>query len=205
MEGNITITTENNQTGLKKEGQFKKRAISFLMIFFVIALSVGLFFFLRSYPDKVKQLAGFGYFGVFVVSLVSSATVILPVPGVLVAFPLVTALNPALVALAASTGGIFGEITGYMAGYGGHGITHGSEMHLRAERWMKRWGSWTIFLFAAVPLVPFDIAGVIAGALRYPLWKFLLIGWVGKSIKFIALVYAMAWGWEALLRLFGWS
>jgi len=188
---------------LKKEGQFKKRAISFLMIFFVVALSVGLFIFVRAYPDKVKQLAGFGYFGVFVVSLVSSATVILPVPGVLVAFPLVTALNPVLVALAASTGGIFGEITGYMAGVGGHGIAHGSDMHLRAERWMKRWGAWTIFFFAAVPLVPFDVAGVVAGVLRYPLWKFMLIGWVGKSIKFIALVYAIAWGWEALLRYIG--
>jgi membrane protein YqaA with SNARE-associated domain len=171
------------------------------MIFFVIALSVGLFIFVRAYPDKVKQLAGFGYLGVFVVSLVSSATVVLPVPGVLVAFPLVTALNPVLVALAASTGGIFGEITGYMAGVGGHGIAHGSDMHLRAERWMKRWGGWTIFFFAVGPV--FDIAGVVAGAFRYPLWKFILIGWVGKSIKFIALVYAMVWGWEALLRYIG--
>ena len=44
---------------------------------------------------------------------------------------------------------------------------------------------------------------VIAGVLRYPLWKFMLIGWVGKSIKFIAIVLAIAWGWEALLRYLG--
>ena len=192
---------KSKQPGLKKEGQFRKRAISFLMIFFVIALSVGLFIFVRAYPDKVKQLAGFGYLGVFVISLVSSATVILPVPGLLVIFPLVATLNPVLVALAGSTGGIFGEITGYMAGVGGHGITHGSKMHLRAEGWMKRWGAWTIFFFAVGPA--FDIAGVVAGAFRYPLWKFMIIGWVGKSIKFIALVYAMVWGWEALLRYIG--
>ena len=197
--------TKSKQTVLKKEGQAKKRALSFLMILVSVALSIALFIFTKSYPDKVEELAGLGYLGVFVISLVSSASVILPVPGVLVLLPLVTALNPVLVALAASTGGIFGEITGYMAGVGGHGIAHGSDMHLRAERWMKRWGGWTLFAFAAVPLFPFDVAGVIAGVLRYPLWKFLLIGWVGKSIKFIALVYAYAWGWKILLRYFGWT
>ena len=107
-------------------------------------------------------------------------------------------------ALAGSTGGIIGEITGYMAGYGGHGIAHGSRMHIQADGWMKRWGTWTIFLFAAVPLMPFDVAGVVAGALRFPLWKFLVIGWLGKSIKFVVEVFAMAWGWEALLRFLGW-
>ena len=60
-----------------------------------------------------------------------------------------------------------------------------------------------IFAFAAIPLVPFDAAGIIAGALRYPLWKFLLIGWAGKTIKFIALVYAAMWGWNILLRYIG--
>ena len=193
--------TKSDQTVLEKEGQAKKRARSFLMILVSVALSVALFIFTKSYPDKVKELAGLGYLGVFVVSLVSSASVILPVPGLLVIFPLVAVLNPALVALAGSTGGIFGEITGYMAGYGGHGIAHGSKMHTRAEGWMRRWGSWTIFFFAVGPV--FDVAGVIAGAFRYPLWKFILIGWVGKSIKFIILVYAMVWGWETLLRYIG--
>lgn len=193
--------TKSNQTVLKKEGQFKKRAVSFLTILSVVALSVGLFVFTQLYPEKVQELAGFGYFGVFVISLVSSATVILPVPGLLVILSLVATLNPVLLALAASTGGIFGEITGYMAGVGGHGVAHGSKMHLRAEGWMRRWGSWTIFFFAAGPA--FDIAGVIAGAFRYPLWKFMIIGWLGKSIKFIALFYAAAWGWEALLRYIG--
>ncbi len=197
------MTAVNDQPDAGKKGQTGKRVLSFVLVFFTIALTVGLFVFAQRYPDKVKELAGLGYIGVALISMVSSATIILPVPGVLVAFPLVTTLNPALVAIAASTGGIFGEISGYMAGFGGHGLTHGSGMHQRAERWMKRWGSLTIFLFAAIPLVPFDIAGVVAGALRYPLWKFLLVGWLGKSIKFIALVYAFIWGWDIILRYVG--
>ena len=117
----------NDKTGAERKRDRErtgKRVLSFVMIFFTVALTVGLFIFAQKYPDKVKELAGLGYIGVALISMVSNATIILPVPGVLVAFPLVTALNPALVAIAASTGGIFGEVSGYMAGFGGHGLPH---------------------------------------------------------------------------------
>jgi membrane protein YqaA with SNARE-associated domain len=68
---------------------------------------------------------------------------------------------------------------------------------------MKRWGGWAIFVFAAAPLPLFDIAGVVAGALGYPVWKFLLIAWPGKCIKYILLVLAGAWGWDIVLGWFG--
>ena len=154
------MSEASNKSGEVKRGQAGNRALSFALILFTVVLTVGLFVFAQRYPDKVRELAGLGYFGVALISLVSSASVILPVPGVLVAFPLVTTLNPVLVAIAASTGGIFGEISGYIAGFGGHGIAH-SSLHKRAEGWMKRWGSLSIFLFAAIPLIPFDIAGVV--------------------------------------------
>lgn len=191
-----------NQIPPAKSTSTKKRVFSVVIVAATILLTVGLFLVARQFPEKVKELAGLGYFGVFIVSLVSSATIVLPTPGFLVILPLVIALNPVMVALAASTGGIFGEITGYMAGYGGHGIMH-TEVHRRAEGWMKRWGSLSVFLFAAIPLIPFDIAGVIAGALKYPLWKFLLIGWAGKSIKFIGVIYAFKLGFDFILRYIG--
>ncbi|MBI2836386.1 MAG: VTT domain-containing protein [Chloroflexi bacterium] len=190
------------EAGAGTQGKVRKRLSSFLMLIAVTGISIGLFLFSQRNPEEVRALSGLGYLGIFLISLISSATVILPVPGALVAFSLALTLNPVLVALAASTGGIIGEITGYMAGYGGHGMLHHGPMHDRAKRWIKRWGIWTIFFFATVPLMPFDLAGLFAGALRYPLWKFLVVGWVGKSIKFIALVFAMKAGWEALLRLF---
>jgi membrane protein YqaA with SNARE-associated domain len=91
-----------------------------------------------------------------------------------------------------------------MAGYGGRGMVQGGgRMYAMAEKWMRRWGGWSIFAFAVAPLPIFDIAGVVAGVLGYPIWKFLLVGWVGKSIKYIILVLAGAWGWQALLRFLG--
>lgn len=195
-------TTDQEAAAMaEKQGQGRKRFFSVLMVIAVVALSVGLFIFSQRYPEQVRELAGLGYIGVFLVSLISSATIVLPVPGVLVAFSLALTLNPILVAVAASTGGIFGEITGYMAGYGGHGVVDHGQMYRRAEQWFRRRGSWALLLFASVPLIPFDLAGLIAGALRYPLWKFLLVGWAGKTLKFIIIVYAMVLGWEAFLRL----
>jgi membrane protein YqaA with SNARE-associated domain len=165
-----------------------------------VAITVGLFIFSQHYTEKFKEFQNYGYLGMFVVSLVSNATVILPVPGVLIFLPLISLYNPVLLGLAGAAGGIIGEITGYMAGYGGRGVATGKKMFHRAETWMKRWGGWTIFIFAAAPFLPFDVAGMVAGALRYPLWKFLLIGWAGKSLKYVALAVAAAWGWENLLH-----
>jgi len=30
----------------------------------------------------------------------------------------------------------------------------------------------------------------------------MLVGWIGKSLKYIGLVYAAVWGWQTLLRFF---
>jgi membrane protein YqaA with SNARE-associated domain len=192
-----------DKTGVKKGSWLRQRLVPILALLLVVVITVGLFVFTQRYPEIVDKFGDLGYLGVFVGSLISSATVVLPVPGVLVLFPLVATLNPVLVALAGSTGGIIGEITGYMAGYSGQGMVNKGKMYERVEGWMRKWGVWTVFVFAFAPFLLFDVAGMVAGALRYPLWKFLLVGWVGKSLKYIGLVYAMAWGWEILLRYIG--
>jgi membrane protein YqaA with SNARE-associated domain len=194
------IIVDDKSGGVGRRGQVRKKIVPLLTILLVVAISVGLFL----YQDRVAELGNYGYLGAFLVSLVSSATVILPLPGIVVLFALGAALNPVLVGLTGATGGIIGEMTGFMAGYGGREMVQGrGRAYARAENWMRRWGGWAVFAFAAVPLPVFDVAGVVAGVLGYPIWKFLLIGWVGKSIKYILLVLAGAWGWEAMLRYFG--
>jgi membrane protein YqaA with SNARE-associated domain len=58
---------------------------------------------------------------------------------------------------------------------------------------MKRWGSLTIFVLALIPNPLFDIAGAIAGLLRFPLWKFLLVGAAGRIPKHIFFAYSGVW------------
>ncbi len=197
------IASDTKQVRVIKRQTLKKRFVYLLTLLLVIAITVGLFVFCQRYPEKVKEFENYGYLGVFLVCIISNASVILPVPGILILFPLLATLNPILFALVGSTGGAIGEITGYMAGYSGRGIIQRGRMYSRVDSWMKRWGVWTVFVFAVAPFLPLDVAGLVAGILRFPLWKFVLVVWAGKSLKYIALVLIGAWGWEAWLRYFG--
>ncbi len=44
---------------------------------------------------------------------------------------------------------------------------------------MNRYGAWTVFGIALVPIVPNDLVG-IAAALKIRWWKCLLATWLGK-------------------------
>lgn len=192
-----SANNHSNSEEVKGSGRLRSIILLLLTVVLGIALTVALF----HYREEVAGLGNYGYLGAFFISLVTSATVILPVPGIVALAPLGATLNPVLVGLAGATGAIIGEMTGFLVGFESHGalLSH-SKLHLKLEEWMKRWGSWALFVIAAVPLPLFDVAGIIAGALRFPLWKFLLIGWAGKCIKFVFLVVAGAWGWETILN-----
>ena len=45
---------------------------------------------------------------------------------------------------------------------------------------MCRFGDATVFVMAAIPNPLFDVAGMAAGSLRFPLWRFLLAAFLGK-------------------------
>jgi membrane protein YqaA with SNARE-associated domain len=107
-----------------------------------------------------------------------------------------------LVGLAGGAGAAIGEITGYMLGYSGQSIVHRQKIYTKLEGWVKKWGTLTIFLISLVPFV-FDLAGIAAGVLRFPLWKFLLACWLGRTILYIVIAFAGAWGWEVVLRYLG--
>lgn len=196
-----SLIGNNKQTGVEKKAGLKPKILFVLTLLLVVAISVGLFLLGRD-PERLAVLKNYGYLGAFLVSLVSNASVILPIPGIIVLFALGATLNPVLVALVGAAGGVIGEMTGFVFGFSGRGVVQGSRQSARAEKWMKRWGGWAVFAFAVAPLPVLDIAGVVAGALGFPLWKFLLVVWVGKSIKYLVLVSAGAWGWVALLDSF---
>ena len=67
---------------------------------------------------------------------------------------------------------------------------------------MKRWGAATAFVFAFSPFLPIDIIGIVAGAVRLHLWKFLVACFTGKALLYIGLTIASAWGWDILQKWF---
>lgn len=181
-----------------RKGRWRDKVIPVSSLLLVIAITVALFV----YRDRVAELGNYGYLGVFVISLVCSATIILPVPGMLLIFALGATFNPVFVGLVAAFGGTLGEITGYTLGYSGRRIIGGDRVFIRAEKWIKKWGMLTIFVFSLVPPLPVDVLGIVTGSLRFPLWKFLLACFLGKAILYTGMAFTGAWGWEIVLPYF---
>jgi membrane protein YqaA with SNARE-associated domain len=174
-----------------------------LYIIILVVVSLGLVYLL-GYLEAYFQVEGLGhlaYLVVFGVTLASNASILVPVH-IHVAVMMAAALywNPVLIALIASIAGTIGEISGYYAGYFGKRIIHieNTPGYERLAGWMKRYGPWGVFLITLQPILPVDIAGLLAGVSKLPLRKFFLPSWAGKFLKYLVAVFLG----EALLALF---
>lgn len=144
----------------------------------------------------------YGLIALFFVAFLSNATLILPVPGLALTAVAATVANPLAVGIVAGSGQALGEMTGYLAGYSGQELLDNAPRYARMVAWMRRYGAGTIFVLAVIPNPLFDLAGIVAGALRMQWWVYLMSALAGKIIKNVALAYAAAAGIEWLLHLY---
>jgi len=162
----------------------------------VVALALAV-----TFRDHLRDLRRYGYLAVFLVGLVSNATLILPVPGLAVSSVMGGVFNPWVVGLVAGVGQALGELTGYMAGYSGHVWVDEHPRYRRLVLWTQRYGVFAIFLMALFPNPVFDVAGMAAGVLRLPVWKFLVSCAAGKVIKNVLFALVGSYGIGALFQL----
>ena len=159
-----------------------------LALVFVVSVTVGV----ALHRDKLHEFAALGYVGAFFAMLLSNATLVLPAPGLIVVFALGSSLNPLLVGVAGALGATLGEITGYLTGYSGLVVIEQTSISRRLNGWMDRNGALTIFALSIVPNPFFDLAGLLAGAGRMSVWRFLGATFLGKSIQAILIAAAGA-------------
>ncbi len=177
----------------------------------IVEIAIALFitgaaYYLSGYARDFGQ---YSYLGVFIITLVSSATILLPVPGWAVVIGLSHTLDPILLGIAAGLGSGIGEITGYMLGAGGaeiafsgvetkKGASPSRQSNLKADKkegkrphqdkimdFVVKHEDLGIFFLAAVPNPLFDIAGIAAGAIRMPWYRFLVACTLGKIVRFV--------------------
>ncbi len=130
----------------------------------------------------------YGYLGIFLVQLISSVSIFLPVPGYVAVFVAGTRLNPFRAAVASGLGSTVGEFSGYLLGMGGKKLI-GDRSELEAARTVfSRYGAGAIFLFAATPL-PFDLAGIICGTLKFDPRLFFIMTFAGKTTLSLLMAY----------------
>ena len=176
-----------------------RRAFSVVLVLSLVALVIAL----RRW-NLLPETDSIGYFGVFLLSLMGSASILIPIPGIaaVCAGASLLGLFPLWVAIVASVAEALGELSGYLLGYSGRGIAQNVRIYPRVERWMERQGWLALLLASSIPNPLFDLIGVAAGTLRYPVPQFLVSVWAGKLIKSMTIAYACFYGIELVPRFF---
>ena len=172
----------------EKKGLYWQTDYALLLAAVVLVTAIAFAFF---YFDlDIPELRTYGYLGVFAISLIGAASIFLPTPSIAAIFgsgvlldPLLGIPTPIAVGLVAGLGEALGEFTGYAAGYGGGAAIQNRAFYGVVRSWMNRHGTVTMFVFSAIPNPVFDVAGIIAGATRMPMWRFFFSVWAGKTVK----------------------
>lgn len=181
--------------------RLSKRTMNVIRALVMVAV-VGLTIVLLINRERIQELQGYGYPGIFLFSILANATILIPIPGVVFTSAMGAVFNPLFVSLAAGAGAALGELSGYLAGFSGQAVVEGSARYERVVRWMDKYGDVTILILAFIPNPLFDLAGMVAGILKLPVWKFLVYCVIGKILKMMMFAYAGSWVMTMLEKLF---
>ena len=206
-------TEEKNGTGAAEVGEALDSApevptttdwrMNALRIGALLAITLGSCW-LALNPEWVRSFGRWGYLSVFAISLLSSATVIIPAPGLAVVFAMGGALDPVTLGIIAGIGSGLGELSGYIAGASGRGlILRNKGIHSHLHWFTTRYTYPALFVLAILPLPVFDLAGVMAGALKLKVSHFLAVVISGKIIKHILVAMVGAGSWGVFRHLIG--
>jgi membrane protein YqaA with SNARE-associated domain len=188
----------SNPPPAKTQSSWKLQLARVGMLLFVVAVSV----FVYSIRDRADLLQAYGYPGIFLLSILASATVVLPAPGLAFVYGAGALLNPIGVGIAAGLGATLGELSGYVAGFSGQAIVEDRALYDKLVGWMGRYGAVTIAVLGFLPLPFFDLAGIAAGALKMPVSRFLLFCAIGKIPKMLLVAFAGAYSIDWITEFF---
>jgi membrane protein DedA with SNARE-associated domain len=167
------------------------------VVILVGVITLTIFLFTLS-DEEVKKLEAFGYPGIFLISIIANATILIPAPGVALVFSFGARFNPLWVALASGAGAALGELSGYLAGFSGQAIIERADIYEKFSRWMEKHGYLTVLVLSFIPNPLFDLAGMTAGALKMRVGEFLVWCFLGKLLKMAIFAFAGAYSWDWL-------
>ena len=173
------------------------------------------------FTDVIQQLSAwmeslalqYGYFGIFLISLIGALSIFFPIPYTVIIFTLGGTFEPLWIAVAAGIGSAMGEFSGYLIGFGGRRAIS-EKYKKKMEFLMKlfdRFGPIVIFLFALTPL-PDDLLFIPLGVIRYSIARAFIPALIGKicmnfivaysgrfSIRIIRDIFGVESGWISAL------
>jgi membrane protein DedA with SNARE-associated domain len=138
-------------------------------------------------------LFGYGYLLAFVVSLLGSLLVFVPIPYFPLLILLATRLDPLALTLAASAGASMAKFVVFMVSFWG-----GTKVSPERKRRItplgilaQKYGSFAVFIAAATP-IPDDLIYIPLGLVRFNPISFLIATFVGKLVINAIIVYGSA-------------
>jgi membrane protein YqaA with SNARE-associated domain len=204
----------NSKTGLDKLKNTLKR-----WEFWVGILTVGLTFSLAIlvvvYWKSFQDMAGYSYLGMFFISIIGGATVIIPVPSLALQFTMGAVLHPAIIGAVAGLGTGIGGTLIYLFGRSGRRLFINTDFSIqkydnliarwlsRLTGWTRRRGSLTVFLMSAMLNPVFFPMAFAIGASRFRMWRFFTMCWAGNTVKSMTIAYLGYFGLGSLLRWLG--
>lgn len=170
------------------------------MLVLMIVVNVGFYFL----PINYAILGDYAVAGVFAITALATATIVIPVPYIPVIMRIAQQYSdvPMMlwIAVAAGAGSVIGEISGYMVGRTGR--------HAFATTRFSQWVAaqmthpvrafLALFALSAPPNPLFDVAGIAAGAFGVPFWLFATAVFVGRFVRMAGIVLVGAYA-NALL------
>lgn len=148
----------------------------------------------------------YSYLGIFLISLIGSMSLFVPIPYTIVIFTLggLPGFEPLWIAIAAGLGSAIGEFSGYLIGVGGRkaiGQKYRTKMDFLMKLF-KKFGPIAIFIFALTPL-PDDLLFIPLGVMRYNLVRAFIPALIGKFLSNLIIAYSGRWSLEIISELFG--
>lgn len=161
-----------------------KRLLGIAELVAAAAIVLSVFYFSK----EIEGLGAYGYVGAFLIALLSSATILIPAPGWAVVIALSRVLNPVAVGIVAGIGSAIGELTAYIAGDGLRDMIDGRLKETKdIENLVRSYDMLAIALLEFIPNPLFDIAGIVAGSLKIPWWRFVIACAAGRVARFVLL------------------
>jgi membrane protein YqaA with SNARE-associated domain len=157
-----------------------------------VALNIAAYYLIP--PDLARYLGVYGYLGVFGVTFIANATVVVPVPYFGLVARLAQELDFGGVVVAGALGSVLGESVAFFVGRSGRGAVEDTRFYRWVQVQMRHpWRAFMLlFALSAPPNPAFDVAGLAAGALGLPYWLFFTAVFLGRIVRvgLIALVGA---------------
>lgn len=177
---------------------FRLGLITFVIGFVIVGVTLWLTDSLS--PENI------GYGGVWIIGFIAAGSIILPIPGpaaACIAAAPELGLNPLYIGLVSASAEALGEMTGYMAGLSGRSFFERRKFYPRFHSLLVRRGGIILFLGGVIPNPLFDVLGIAAGSIGYPIKRFLAVVFIAKAIKTTAIAYLCFWGIDSFVRWLG--